>query len=397
MKKILGVILVSVVTVLVTLVVLWKLDVIILNAEPVVSEKVKKVARVDELSKLLDLEYPRLGDPLEQAHELLGEVAFESEDQIDFYILEQQETLYVEFKNDDFSNESFITSMHLYTEGAIEDIQKLGEKMLPKGYSFVEKDYSELEDRNETFRYTKTNFENTFVYELPEHDSYAVVQISRSTNDLVPEKVKEEMPEQPIRYSLEVFLIEDLEQFELELGTEENLVIESSEEVVVEDQDFTENYEMTSNQPFNDDIVQRNNNIVGERDFLALASQGRIKGIDVSVGAPIGPTIENVIGMPEEEWESHGGKLLIYNSSGYGLGVDYEYETYPESLVYSLYLPIELAYYELIQSLGEPEEEGQSEVDSRYYLYYQSGDYSIYVNSSGGSSASFDSITLKGR
>ncbi len=285
MKKILGVILVSMVTVLVTLVVLWKLDVIILNAEPVVSEKVKKVARVDELSKLLDLEYPRLGGPMEQAHELLGEVAFESEDQIDFYILEQQETLYVEFQNDEFSNESFITSMHLYTEGEIEDILKLGEKMLPEGYSFVEQDYSELEDRNETFRYTKTNFENTFVYELPELDSYAAVQISHSTNDLVPEKVKEEMPEQPIRYSLEVFLIEDLEEFELELGTEENLVIESSEEVVVEEQDSTENYEVTSNQPINDDIVQRNNNIVRERDFLALAAQGRIKGIDVSVGA----------------------------------------------------------------------------------------------------------------
>lgn len=397
MKKILGVILVSVVTVLLTLVVLWKLDVIILNAEPVVSEKVKKVAGVDELSKLLDLEYPRIGDPVEQAHELLDEVAFESEDQIDFYILEQQETLYVEFQNDEFSNEVLITSMHLYTEGEIEDIRKLGEKMLPEGYSFVKSDYSESEDRNESFRYTETNYEDTFIYELPELDSYAAVQISHSTSDLVPEKVKEEMPEQPIRYKLEVFLIVDLEEFELEEGTEEDLGIENSEEVVVEEQDSDENNEQTSEQPFNDDVVQRNNNIVGEGDFLTLASQGMMKGIDVSVGVPIGPTIENVIGSPEEKWESHGGKLLIYNSSGYGLGVDYEYEAYPESPVYSLYLPIELSYDELIQSLGEPEEEGQSEVDSSYYLYYQAGDYSIYVNSSGGNTTSFDSITLKAR
>jgi hypothetical protein len=396
MKKILGVILVSVVTVLVTLVVLWKLDVIILNTEPAVSEKVKKVAGVDELSKLLDLEYPRLGNSMEEAHELLGEVAFESEDQIDFYILEQQETLYVEFRNDEFSDET-ITSMHLYTEGEIEDIQRLGEKMLPKGYSFVKNDYSEIKDKNETFRYTKISFEETFIYNLPELDSYAAVQVTHSTSDLVPEKVKEEMPKEPISYRLEVFLIEDLEEFELEGSTEEDIVIESNEEEVVEEQEFAENNEQSSNLPFNDDVVQRNNNIVGEDDFLALASKGMIKGIDVSVGAPIGATIENVIGTPEEEWESHGGKLLIYNSNGYGLGVDYEYKAYPESPVYSLYLPIELSYDDLIQSLGEPEEEGQSEVDSRYYLYYQSGDYSIYVNSSGGSTTSFDSITLKAR
>lgn len=222
-------------------------------------------------------------------------------------------------------------------------------------------------------------------------------KITHSTSDLFSDKEKEEMPEQPIRYRLEVFLKENLEDFELEEGSEEDLVIESSEDVL-EEQDSAENNEQTSDQPFNDVVVQRNNNIVGEGDFLTLASQGTIKGIDVSVGAPIGPTIENVIGSPEEEWESHGGKLLIYNSRGYGLGVDYEYEAYPESPVYSLYLPIELTYDELIQSLGEPEEEGQSEVDSRYYLYYQAGEYSIYVNNSGGSTiGTFDSITLKAR
>lgn len=188
-------ILVSVVTVLLTLVVLWKLDVIILNAEPVVSEKVKKVAGVNELSKLLDLEYSRLGDPVEQAHDLLGEIAFESEGQIDFYILEQEEKLYVEYQKDQYSSEDIITSMHLYTEGEIKDIKKLGEKMLPEGYSFVKSDYSESEDRNESFRYTETNYEDTFIYELPNLNSYAAVQISHSTSDLVPEKVKEEMPE----------------------------------------------------------------------------------------------------------------------------------------------------------------------------------------------------------
>lgn len=167
--------------------------------------------------------------------------------------------------------------------------------------------------------------------------------------------------------------------------------------MVVEEQDSAENIEQTSNHPFTDDVIQRNNNIVGEGDFLTLASQGMMKGIDVSVGVPIGPTIENVIGSPEEEWESHGGNLLIYNSIGYGLGVDYEYEAYPESPVYSLYLPIELSYDEVIQSLGEPDEEGQSEVDSSYYLYYQAGDYAIYINSSGGNTTSFDSITLKAR
>ncbi|MGG7619594.1 hypothetical protein [Bacillus coreaensis] len=276
----------------------------------------------------------------------------------------------------------------------------MGEKMLPEGYSFVKSDYSESEDRNESFRYTETNYEDTFIYEPPNPNSYAAVQVTHSTSDLFSDKEKEEMPEKPIIYRMKVFLVEDLEEFELEVGTVEDVVTdkEGSEEVVVEEQDSAENNEQTSDQPFNDEVVHRNNNILGEGDFLSFASQGMINGIDVSVGSPIGPTIENVIGLPEEEWESHGGKLLIYNSNGYGLGVDYDYEAYPESPVYSLYLPIKLSYDDLIRSLGEPEEEGQSEVDSRYYLYYQAGEYSIYVNNSGGSAiGTFDSITLKAR
>ena len=140
-----------------------------------------------------------------------------------------------------------------------------------------------------------------------------------------------------------------------------------------------------------------NNKKVMDSNFMTLAKQGRIKGIQVSIGDPIGPAIENVMGTPDGTGDAEGGRVLVYKSCHCGLGVDYDYEDYPDSPVYTLNLPIHLSYDEVIQALGKPDEEGMSETDSSYTLYYTIGDHTLFVHRSDGASsgAPFDSITLK--
>jgi hypothetical protein len=140
-----------------------------------------------------------------------------------------------------------------------------------------------------------------------------------------------------------------------------------------------------------------NNKKVMDSDFMTLAKQGRVKGIEVSIGDPIGAAIENVMGTPDGIRDAEGGRVLLYKNCHCGLGVDYDYENYPDSPVYTLHLPIHLSYDEVIQALGKPDEEGMSETDSSYTLYYTMGDHTLFVHRSDGASsgAPFDSITLK--
>jgi hypothetical protein len=148
---------------------------------------------------------------------------------------------------------------------------------------------------------------------------------------------------------------------------------------------------------FSKEDSKANNKKVMASDFMTLAKQGRIKGIEVSIGDPIGPAIENVMGTPDGTGDSEGGRVLVYKSCHCGLGVDYDYEDYPDSPVYTLHLPIHLSYDEVIQALGKPDEEGMSETDSSYTLYYMMGDHTLFIHRSDGASsgAPFDSITLK--
>ncbi|MGG3564865.1 hypothetical protein ABES03_25015 [Neobacillus rhizosphaerae] len=148
---------------------------------------------------------------------------------------------------------------------------------------------------------------------------------------------------------------------------------------------------------FGKDDWKANNKKMLASDFMTLAGQGRIKGIEVSIGDPVGPTIENVMGTPDGTGDAEGGRMLVYKSCHCGLGVDYDYESYPDSPVYTLNLPIHLSYDEVIQALGKPDEEGMSETDASYTLYYTIGDHTLFVRRSDGESsgAPFDSITLK--
>ncbi|MEH7299377.1 hypothetical protein [Neobacillus drentensis] len=142
-----------------------------------------------------------------------------------------------------------------------------------------------------------------------------------------------------------------------------------------------------------------NNKKVLASDFLTLAGEGqiKIKGIEVSIGDPIGPAIENVMGKPDGTGDAEGGRVLFYNSCHCGLGVEFDYEDYPDSPVYTIHLPIQLSYEEVIGAIGTLEEEGMSEIDSSYTLSYTVGDHTLFVKRSdrASSSAPFDSITLK--
>lgn len=148
---------------------------------------------------------------------------------------------------------------------------------------------------------------------------------------------------------------------------------------------------------FDEEAIQSNNEKIKDPEFLSLASKGQIKGINVPLHVPIGPAIENQIGNPDSVVETEGGYYLMYNECHCGFGVGDGYKEYPEIPISSYYLPINLSREDIIHYLGEPNEEGYSEVDSGYYLYYDLGEYKLFVDQSVSepTTAPFDSITLK--
>lgn len=203
-------------TTILTILVLWKMEVLALDLSKV-KDKKEEVLQEDELSLLIMQKYPKIGDHVEQAHELFDDAIFESESQIDFDFLNHKETIYVHFNPDT----SVIHELEMYSlRGEINKIRLLGEKMLPKGFSFEREDKSTEERENKTFRYTETNYFNDYYYKLSSGE-YALIQISNHTSDLVRDP-DVEPPE--ITYTLTVSFVNDVE----ELSTVEETIVEET-------------------------------------------------------------------------------------------------------------------------------------------------------------------------
>ena len=392
-------------TVLVTLFVLWKLDIIFLNV-PALTQSEMKEQHEDKLSNLLGLEYPRIGDDLQIAYNLYPDVAFESRDQIDFQIGEH-DTLYVHFKKE--QDRDLIDHLQLYESGNLDQIRRLGEKMLPEGSVFISENYTQAEDRNETFRYTKLEHENQYFYEYGE-EQYAVITISYDESDLIPEKE----PIESLTKTLEVTFLKELpvdsvgdpvefthlqeeearEQVEL---VNEGSSHESGFEIAEEDFDNMQLEFVGTDEESNEleagmdglnqgsfslVSIQVNNERLKDPEFLSYAAQGEIKGIDVPLGAANGPYRESVIGQPDWVSGAEGGFTLMYESYHAGFGIGYDYQEFPEMPFVAIYLPIELSYDEMIRYLGKPREDGISELSGDRYLFYQLGDYTLWAESS---------------
>lgn len=381
---------------LVTLIVLWKIDVIYVNvAAPV--EKSKEILGKDEVSVLLELEYPKLGDDLQVAYTMYGKPKYESINQKDF-VLQKEENKEIYIKHNE---ENQIESFDFFVKGDKDKFQVLGEKLLPTGSSFLDENHEEEEKKNDTFRYTSIEYKDSYYYRLPEEQGIATIVVSNRVSELFEESKKDDAPS----YNIEVSLMTDYEFNNLMSSrqiSDDEATISVHEETNSDNGEASEYTNTEMNAPigeeFDEAAIASNNEKIKHPDFLPNAQNGVIAGINISLKGPIGPIIENQIGQPDWRIGSEGGYILMYKDYQAGFGVPYDYEEYPESLIHSYHLPIYLKEEEIIQSLGEPISKEFSEVDNGYYMYYQVGDYELFFEKDSDDPAEgYYLVRMKGR
>ncbi|WP_273124269.1 hypothetical protein [Bacillus weihaiensis] len=394
-KKILLVMLTSVFTVLLMLFALWMLDIVELKggskvqSTPIV-QKSNKLEAENTLAELLNVEYPRLGDDIQQAYDLFGEPKFASEGELDFYLLDKKKIFYISF--DEAGGSNRIESITFYVKGDKEKVKELGEKVLPVNSTFFNEVENVEEDRNETFRYTSTDYHTTSYYKTTDSmNRYAFIKISHDESDLFEESdIPDSLPTYRlvVSYPSQIELKEIGEKTEIEQANEKETIkvdmSQSFDEIQADTQPSESNNQSNEGSygtNFSEEAIGFNNERVLRSDFLELASKGETKGIHTSIGSAIGPVIEAYLGQPDWRDEAEGGFTLMYRECQCGLGVGYDYEEYPETPISSFVFPITLSYDQIITYLGQPDEEGYSEVDTGYYLFYNLGEHQLFIES----------------
>lgn len=324
-------------TTIMVLVVLWKMGFIFISASPI--EKGKEILNVDVLSQLLKQEYPRIGEDINSAYRLFENVRFESEDQIDFKLLNNTKFIYVNFRPE--TNE--IESMELHSlRGDTEKILSLGELMLPDDFLFMSENNESIEKRNEIFRYTKTEYTDTYYYELQDSGRFAFIQINHDISDLVEEKSDP-------RYSLVVSFVD--EELQNKLTSEKNKQVQ-----------------MVTQPVESNDAETRNLERILSDNFLDYVAKGKVPDVKFGLGTKI-QTIMNQWGEPDSTIETEGGYYLMYDKCGCGFGTGYDYESYPDE-VYSVYLPIYEHEGVIFNHFGLPIESFYSESESQMHSPY---------------------------
>ena len=378
MKKKLVIIITIVLILILALLVLWKLDVFNNNeSSPVVKEeKVEK----DELSILLDLEYPQLGDNIQEAHTLYGEPKSETNGQKNSQLSEKiEKEISINYTQNDV-----ITSLNFNVDGDKEKIKILAERLLPSGYTRVE-DSEQSSDS-----------QNSFYYRLPE--GYAVILIN---NDAIESEDKKNTGNKvEVAYLSEsefnsatnqddnaseeettqgnAETQEDKVPQKENQSQEANTSPESSQDESQTDKE-TEPSPTKNTGEFDVTSAQINNQKVKHPDFLTNAKQGIIQGIDVALLSTVGSMMESH-GQPDWIVEVDGGSDLMYKNLHMGFGVPHEYDEDPQTPITTYYLPINITEKEVIQSLGEPTSKDYSELNGSYLLYYDLGNHELFFN-----------------
>lgn len=205
MKNIITIIGISSLTTIIVVAVLWNMG--FLSPSPSITpqlEKGKEVLNIDPLSQLLKLDYPQIGDDIERAYTMFEDIRFESENQSDFYILDKSQAIYIKYNN----GTNMINALTIHgLKGDTEKIRSLGELMLPDDFIHLTENYNSIEDRNEIFRYTKTEHVYEYYYESPISNQYALIQIDYDISDILGEPTEQDTSNP--RYSLEVSLMND--------------------------------------------------------------------------------------------------------------------------------------------------------------------------------------------
>ncbi|MCK0470226.1 hypothetical protein [Halalkalibacter sp. APA_J-10(15)] len=150
--------------------------------------------------------------------------------------------------------------------------------------------------------------------------------------------------------------------------------------IPVENQPTSQENEASTEESMNE-VEQINRERILDPHFLNDASRGEINGIHTKIGAPISSVIDAMWGLPVEERPTEGGYYLMYDECACGLGVGYDYHEWPNMPISTIYLPLSMSTNEIKQALGPPYEEGYSELDGLYYLYYEANEYRLFFTS----------------
>ncbi|RVT59834.1 hypothetical protein [Niallia taxi] len=370
MKKKLVIIITTVLIVILALLVLWKLEVFKINdsSEAVKEENVEE----DVLSILLNLQYPQLGDNIEEAQSLYGEPTSEADGQKAFQLsgkAENEIALY-------YDQADAITSLKFNVAGDKEKIHSLAEKLLPSGFTLVKGNGEEADNQN------------SYYYRLA--DGFAEILINKANDSSAGNNTD---------YTIEVTYLTETEfnsatnqeekEAEEEKTTQGNPETqednESQEAITTPKPTESDSEEVKETEPsptkntgeFDAASAQINNQKVKDPDFLANAKKGIVQEIDVALKSTVGAMMESH-GQPDWVVAVEGGYQLMYKNYHIGFGTPHEYVQDPKTPISSYYLPINLSEKEVIQSLGEPIAKEYSEQDGSYLLYYDLGNYKLY-------------------
>lgn len=370
MKKKLVIIITTVLIVILALLVLWKLEVFKINdsSEAVKEENVEE----DVLSILLNLQYPQLGDNIQEAQSLYGEPTSEADGQKAFQLsgkAENEIALY-------YDQADAITSLKFNVAGDKEKIHSLAEKLLPSGFTLVKGNGEEADNQN------------SYYYRLA--DGFAEILINKANGSSAGNN-----PD----YTIEVEYLTETEfnsatnqedkEAEEEKTTQGNTETqednESQEAITTPKPTESDSEEVKETEPsptkntgdFDAASAQINNQKVKDPDFLVNAKKGIVQEIDVALKSTVGAMMESH-GQPDWVVAVEGGYQLMYKTYHIGFGTPHEYVQDPKTPISSYYLPINLSEKEVIQSLGEPIAKEYSEQDGSYLLYYDLGNYKLY-------------------
>jgi hypothetical protein len=217
---------IAIVTTVVTIFVLSRMGIIFVNTPEF--EKGKELLKVDNLSQLLELDYPKIGEDIQEAYNLFGEVDFETDNEIDFNILDGRKTVFIEYKNET----NTIEQMEIFSvNGELEEVRVLGEKMLPDGYELISEDHFTKEDKNEIGRYNITEFFNDYFYEIKDTGNVVRIRLHQRVTDLI----EEPDPNEPIEFDVVVSY-----SSENEVGLDENNIIDVNTTVEIDSSEESE-------------------------------------------------------------------------------------------------------------------------------------------------------------
>jgi hypothetical protein len=138
-----------------------------------------------------------------------------------------------------------------------------------------------------------------------------------------------------------------------------------------------------------------------DEEFLTLAKQGYLKGVDVQVGGLVGE-VRQKYGENYIVLDGEGSYFLAYEGANFHYQARVPYEQRENSVdnnepttAIDLFMMEEFYYKDMVAGLGEASSTFQSELDNYFYMVYNFGDYELWARTSGNEEAPIVFIRLK--